>query len=325
MTTRRWLQIAAMFGLFCMPGSLQAQNVVRIEIHPIETVTLTTNQFLSGNPYGKPAVVAGQLRIPKPGNNKLPAVVLVHGSGGVNASADRWAQDLNSIGIAVFVLDAFSGRGISSTVNDQAQLDTIAMMVDAYRALELLARHSRIDASRIAVMGFSKGGVAAVYSSSDRFRKMYAAAGTEFAAHIGLYTPCNTTYLDDDKTTGKPIRMFHGSSDDWVAIGPCREYVERLKLAGADVTLTEYPGAYHAYDAFLLKEPLSLPQAQTGRNCAAREDRNGVVVNAKTGTPFTFPDDPCVERGVHIAYDAAAYQATVNAVKEFLTSTLKAE
>jgi len=47
----------------------------------------------------------------------------------------------------------------------------------------------------------------------------------------------------------EPIRLFHGDADDWVAIGPCRAYVQRLKAAGADATLTEFPDAVHAYDA----------------------------------------------------------------------------
>src|SRR4029077_15959211 len=119
-------------------------------------------------------------------------------------------NELNSIGVAVFILDSFAGRGIVNTINDQSQLDSLAMMVDTYRALGLLAKHRRIDPARIAVMGFSKGAVTAVYSGNERFRKMYAPANVAFAAHIGLYTPCNVRYRDDDKVTGKPIRLFHG-------------------------------------------------------------------------------------------------------------------
>jgi dienelactone hydrolase len=226
-------------------ASLQAQTVVRMEIQPIETVTLKTKQFLTGDLNGKAAVIAGELPIPKPGSDKLPAVVLVHGSGGVSGSTDRWAQDLNSIGVAAFILDSFSGRGIVNTGSDQSQLDSLAMMVDAYRVLGRLAQHPRIDPNRIAVMGFSKGAVTALYSSNERFQKLYAAPNTQFAAHIGLYTPCNVAYRDDDKTTGKPIRLFHGIADDYVSIQPCRNYVERLKAADADAdaTLTEYPDA----------------------------------------------------------------------------------
>ncbi len=88
-------------------------------------------------------------------------------------------------------------------------------------------------------MGFSKGAVAAVYSSNERFRKLHGPSNVQFAAHIGLYTPCNVRYAQDDKTSSKPIRMFHGIADDYVSIEPCREYAERLKKAGADVALTE--------------------------------------------------------------------------------------
>jgi dienelactone hydrolase len=231
---------------------------------------------------------------------------------------------LNSAGIAAFLLDSFSGRGITSTVADQTQLDTIAMMVDAYRALGLLAQHPQIDANRIGVMGFSKGAVAAVYSSSERFRKMWAPAGAQFAAHIGLYTPCYTRYRDDDRVTGKPIRLFHGIADDYVPVGPCRDYVARIKALGADVALTEYPGAHHAYDSSARRDakPLNLPDAQTARNCQLAENDRGQVVNSKTSTPFTMSDS-CMERGAHVGYDEAAATATVKAVKDFLTTAFQ--
>src|SRR5438046_1246716 len=85
-----------------LPGG-PAQNVVRIEVRPVETVTLKTQQVLTGDRNGKPVTIAGELRIPKPGNEKLAAVILLHGSGGVGAATDRWAQQLNATGIAAFI------------------------------------------------------------------------------------------------------------------------------------------------------------------------------------------------------------------------------
>jgi dienelactone hydrolase len=299
----------------------QAQTYMRLEIHAVPTVTLSGEQFLTGDKYGKPTILGGELRIPKPGTDKLPAVILVHGSGGLSASPDRWARELNEIGVAAFILDSFTGRGIVSTANDQSQLNSLAMMVDAYAALGQLAAHPRIDPARIAVMGFSKGAIASVYSSNERFRKMYAPGGVAFAAHIGLYTPCNVTYRDDTRTTGKPIRLFHGIADDYVSIVPCRAYVERLKKAEADVTLTEYPDAHHAYDNFTITAPIKNPDGQTTRNCLLEEGANGQIFNSKTGKPYELASDPCVEKGPQVAYNAAAHVATVAAVKEFLQKT----
>jgi dienelactone hydrolase len=300
-----------------VPDPVYAQ--AKVEVLPVETITLTTQQLLTGDTDRKPAILAGELRIPRPGTDKLPAVILIHGSGGIGALHDRWVQELNKAGSATFVLDSFSGRGIINTINDQSQLDSLAMMVDAYRALATLAQHPRIDPNRIAVMGFSKGAVAAVYSSNERFKKMYGPQNAQFSAHIGLYTPCNVSYKDDDKVTGAPIRLFHGLADNWVSIEPCRAYVARLKNSGADVVLTEYPGAYHAFDAFLLKEPVQFPQAQTTRNCLLVEGEAGEILNSRTGKHYDL-NDACVERGTTVAYNEEATAGATKAVIEFLTA-----
>jgi dienelactone hydrolase len=315
--------VSAFFTVGAALGALVSASTtsyaqLRLEMRVVQSETLSTSQFLTGDDHGKPVALAGELRIPRPGTDKFPAVILIHGSGGIGAPHARWVDELNIAGIATFLVDSFSGRGIVNTITDQSQLDTLPMMVDAYRALALLAQHPRIDPGRIAVMGFSKGAVAAVFSSSERFRKMYGPSNVEFAAHIGMYTPCNTTYRDDDKVSSKPIRLFHGQADDWVAIQPCRDYVERLKKAGADVALTEYPGATHAYDYFVLKEPVKIPAAQTARNCLLTEGEAGQILNSKTSAPFTL-NDPCMEKGATVAYDEAAATATIKAVKDLLT------
>src|SRR6266705_5981905 len=95
---------AAMAVLYAgTSGCIHAQ--VRFELRPVETITLKNQQFLIGDKNGNPAILAGELRIPKPGTDKLPAVILVHGSGGISALHDRWVQEINSVGVAAFILD----------------------------------------------------------------------------------------------------------------------------------------------------------------------------------------------------------------------------
>lgn len=310
---------ASLAALIAWPASAQT---LRIEVHPIQTVTLSTEQFLTGAKDGKAATIAGELRLPRLGADRLPAVVLVHGSGGVGANVDRWSEEVRSIGAATFVVDSFTGRGITSTGSDQSQLSSLAMIGDAYRALELLAKHPRVDPTRIAVMGFSKGAVPALYASLMRFQRLYGPAGVEFAAYLPFYAPCYFKYLDDEAVSNRPIRLFHGIADDYVPIGPCRQYVARLQRGGKNVQLYEYPDAHHAFDAFTLKAPLHLPQAQTARRCFYEERTPGRVVNSQTGRPFDL-DDPCIERGATVAYNETAHAQAVKTVKEVLAATFR--
>jgi dienelactone hydrolase len=296
-------------------------QAARIEIHTFETLTLSGKQFLTGAKDGPAARIGGALQLPQ-GTSRIPAVLLVHGSAGIGVNVHRWAQELNGIGLATFVLDSFTGRGIAETVTDQSRLGHLAMIVDAFRALELLAKHPQIDASRIAVMGFSKGGFVALYSSLKRFQRMYGAYGVEFASHIPFYPPCNTVYLEDELVTDRHIRIFHGAADDFVSIAPCRSYVARLRRAGKDVQLTEYSGARHVFDNPLYSPPLFLAEAVTTNGCPREERPGGEIVNAGTHQPFSW-SDPCVARGATVGYDAVATAEATKSVKAFLAETFR--
>jgi dienelactone hydrolase len=315
------LLAVAVAGLALAVTPVGAQGS-RVEYYPIPTVTLTEPEFLTGAQQGKPATIAGELRLPRGRPGRLPAVLLVHGSGGVGDRPGRWAAELNGLGIASFVPDSFSSRGLTETGTNQAELPHVAMIVDAYRALALLAAHPRIDPARIAIMGFSKGGFVALYSSLKRFQRMHAPAGLQFAAHVAFYPICARTYIDDEVVSERPIRIFHGEADDWLPIEHCRRYVARLQAAGRDASLTAYPGARHGFDAEGLAPMVRLPNVQRGPRCLIDERPAGVMVNRETGQPFTF-DDACVERGATIGYDPQAYQQALAAVKALFTATLK--
>jgi poly(3-hydroxybutyrate) depolymerase len=151
--------------LLVMGAEAQAQ-VARQEVYSLQSVTLSDSDFLTGKKDGVPVTLAGVLRLPKLGTEKLPAVVLLHGSGGTGGSGspiDEWSRELNEIGVATFAVDSFAGRGIIETVTDQTRLGRLNMIIDPYRALDLLAKHRQIDPARIAVMGFSRGAQSSVY------------------------------------------------------------------------------------------------------------------------------------------------------------------
>ena len=322
-SVRRIVGHTLMFGAITLSTSAQAQ-IARVEFHPLATQTLTPAEFLTGKRGGKHETIAGELRIPRSGSARLSAVILMHGGSGMGAQGDDWAQHLNSIGVATFVLDSFTGRGLTSSESPGA-VSVISRVVDAYRALDLLAKHPRIDPDRIAIMGFSHGGWAALYSSVKRFARMHGPAdGRAFAAHIVFYPGCIQNYLEGDDIVDKPIRIFHGIADDQLPIEPCREYAARLRKAGKDVLLTEYAGAHHAFDVRALKEPLKQPQAISVIRCRLEEGTDGQMLVSNSRQPFNL-SDPCVGRGRTLAYHADAHSDALKAVTEFVTATLRSK
>ncbi|HSV25554.1 MAG TPA: dienelactone hydrolase family protein [Xanthobacteraceae bacterium] len=293
----------------------------RIEAIPIQTLTLSDEQFLKGDAYGRPTTIAGVLRVAQ-GSGRLPLVVLVPGSGGINASADVWDRQFESMGISTFMMDSFAGRGIVNTVVDQSQLGRLNMILDLYRSLTALAAHPRVDPNRIAVMGFSRGGQATLYASLKRFHKMWNPSGVDPAVYIALYPPCITTYIGDTDVSDHPIRMFHGTSDDYVEIGPCRGYFARLKATARDVQMTEYPDTWHAYDLPLLPSTPTVAQNAQTTHCVLKEEPIGTIMNSATQKQFSNTDE-CVGRNPHVAYSASSTHATEDAVKMLLKTVFK--
>jgi dienelactone hydrolase len=234
-----------------------------------------------------------------------------------------WAREFNAMGISTFTLDGFTGRGLTQVSTDQARLGRLNFILDIYQALDILAKHPRVDASRIALMGFSRGGQAALYASLKRFHQTWNKSGAEVVAYIAFYPDCMTTYVADTDIVDRPVRIFQGTPDDYNPVGPCRAYVERLKAAGHEVQLTEYPNAPHSFDNPLNPQPAALSRnSMTVRNCSIREEPAGSLINAATKQPFTY-EDKCVERGPHLGHDPAATESAKQAVKDFIGAVFR--
>ncbi len=83
---------------------------------------------------GEPVTITAFLRLP-PGDDKVPAVVLLHGCGGIGGSELFWARELRDRGIATFLVNSFSGRGISQICTGRYTVNMSSVLADAYGAL----------------------------------------------------------------------------------------------------------------------------------------------------------------------------------------------
>ena len=124
--------------------------------------------------------------------------------------------------------------------------------------------------------------------------------------------------------SARPIRIFHGTPDDYNPVASCKAYLARLQEAKRDVVLTEYPDSAHGFDPGLLglSTIAVSANAQTARNCRINEGEGGVLVNADTKAPFTYKD-ACIELNPHVGGNPATAQEARKAVSDFLQALLK--
>ena len=286
----------------------------------------------------RPAATAhGQLLLPTnvPAVAKVPAVVLVHGSGGIYPEeVTYWARRLNEHGIAAFVLDVFGARGVKSTGEDQSLVPFAADTADAFAALGLLATHPRIDPQRIAVMGFSRGGITAVRSGVQRVINGAAPPGLRFAAHVALYSGGCAGALAVTAKPGvfspEPMLFVHGDADDYAYISDCRSYAQRINAAGTPTELVVLPGARHKFDTDNTRLVNARRNPKTKEGCPLefdvvdmkmRDRRSGDIVPPDKVRPLS--DELCADKGATLQGDPAAREAAGRAVMTFLNRVFK--
>jgi dienelactone hydrolase len=277
--------------------------------------------------------VVGHLFLP-PGDGKVPAVVLVHGSGGMySALLDYWPRRLNAAGYAVFAIDMFGPRGVRSTVADQTLVPFTSDLADAFAALRLLATHPRIDAKRIAIMGFSRGGAAAWRTSVERIiAAQKLPGGLRYAAHVPVYSGGCTGILRLVVKPGtfakEPILFIHGDADDMTPIAPCRDYADRIAKAGTPVGFVVIPGAHHKFDDEDLRRHFVRDALRSRPDCVLEFDIDTSYAYDRTngarlqGDAYREAVRSCNATGANVEGNHAARDKAADAAIAFLRKNL---
>ena len=197
------------------------------------------------------------------GEEPKPTVLLLHGCPGLEKNLDL-AVRLRDQGWNAL---AFHYRGCWGS---EGPYDLRTIPRDVTAAVGLLAGCPRVDAGRIAVLGHSLGGWAAlvtaaaeprlravaVYGAAARlgavlrlgpdlieqeFTRFLAATPSEFAAQVAVVA-------DGLAAAGaigpRPLLVVHGTADRWVPVAQARELAAR---AGPDCRYVEVEGADHAF------------------------------------------------------------------------------
>jgi dienelactone hydrolase len=317
-----WALVAAAALLSSCSGRerVREPTVEQISIESVEFPGRLWNPFLPALGDGAQATVPAWLNLPG-GDGPAPLVIVVPGCGGLAAAHWDWARDLAEHDIATLLLESLAGRDVREVCTGRETVNVADLIVDVYRAAASAAQDARIDESRIAVMGFSFGGRTALWSALTRFQDAYG--GDPFRAYIAFYpSTCFIRLADDTAVAGGPIRILHGTADDWTPIEPCQALIDRLAADGVDAELYRYEGAYHGFDDRSLAWGVlhASPGIPSPRACMFVE-RDGVIIDPDIDAP-AGADSPCVQLGVSYGYDQDARQLAKGDLVAFLTDAL---
>ncbi len=186
---------------------------------------------------------AGTLLLPA-GTGPFPAVILMHGCGGLTPSMQAWAQRLKSWGYAALILDSFEQRGIKNVCDNGRAFPPRERARDAFAAAAYLRTRADIDAARIGLIGFSHGGSTALASAVAR--RVAALKAAPFQAIVAYYPSCPAIALE----FMTDVQIFIGADDDWTPAARCSDWIPLYAKAAVHKPLLKiYPGALHAFDA----------------------------------------------------------------------------
>lgn len=276
----RLAALAATIALLVCAGAQAQQR---------ETISFESRQ------KGQPVQVTAEIYWPTKAG-PVPAMVIHHGSGGVSDQREgRFAREMVATGVAAVVIDSFRPRGVTSTVQDQSAVTGQDFNLDALAALKALGGNSRIDRTRIGIMGFSKGGTSALMASHEA---MITAAGVpsglRYALHVPFYPSCTAQYYRPQLTRA-PIYMLLGGADTYVGFEPCQTYGDALRAAGAPVQVTVYPGAPHGFDG---GRPYTDPRGENYAKCVFQQQPDRSWVERVSGVMTVGADGKLIP-GAH--------------------------
>jgi dienelactone hydrolase len=212
----------------------------------------------------EPLAIPAIFRMPQDAARPTPAVVVVHGSAGVDSRGPAYARALNAAGVATLEIDMWAARGVKGALERPRTIQET--LPDAFGAFRFLASDPAIDAARIGVMGFSWGGVVSMLTATRPYTVAALGEGARFAAHAPLYPVCwlynRVPGFEFRDFTGAPIFIQCGERDAYDLPDTGEKLVQSLAaIAPGLASIRTYADATHAFDrsepAMTVTDPFS--------------------------------------------------------------------
>tara|TARA_B100001029_G_scaffold44065_1_gene34579 strand:- start:3272 stop:3991 length:720 start_codon:yes stop_codon:yes gene_type:complete len=194
------------------------------------------------NYYDDSSECIGFLSIPE-SSNLVPLILVAHTWKGRSEFEDQKVIALNDLGYAGLSIDIF-GEGINgqSVEENQALIEPFLNNRQLFRkrlisAVEFGKTISGVDSSRIALIGFCFGGLAAIE---------LARSGYDVAGCVSFHGLLNQSDEPFQKVKSK-LLVLHGDKDPMVSSEQILALQDEMTASEADWQFISYGNTYHAF------------------------------------------------------------------------------
>ena len=175
---------------------------------------------------------------------RRPGVLIAHQWKGLTAYEKKRAQMLAQLGYVVFCADVY-GKGVrADNAQDAAKLagkykaDRPLLRARINAAFEQLKKQPRVDASKLAAIGYCFGGTTVLE---------LARSGAEVAGVVSFHGGLNTPTPADARQIKGRVLALHGADDPFVPPAEVAGFEEEMRKAQVDWQLAAYGGAVHSF------------------------------------------------------------------------------
>jgi len=293
-------------------------------------------ELLAGEVPTATVTVKASLSFPSQVKARFPAVIVVHGINGYAVVNEGYiATEFRKAGFATLTYDSFAVRGTTGEALQGSPGYLPPGVADAYAALRFLSIEPRIDASRIAIIGFSYGAEVAHLSAFEMVRSALNPGVNpglgRFAAHVAFY-PGGTfgVIAEPGAYTGAPVLMLLGGKDDNLPVAKIEDYLAYTRAAGAPAPIETliYPGAYHAWTFPGIPTPRFFPDFVSTKKCPLillGRKAPALLIDGepKPFDPAAFAACAAAAPGYSMGFDAAVRAQSITDSVGFLQRSLR--
>jgi carboxymethylenebutenolidase len=170
-------------------------------------------------------------------NTKVPAVIVVHGSGGGGSYFEYYGREFTKLGYFVFIVHYFDSTSTGYAQPHLIQKHFLTWLQTLSDCVSYVAQHPRVDPARIALLGISLG----AYLSTS-----LAAQDPRIAAVVDIFGGIPKELAPTVRRM-PPTLILHGDADGIVPVSEADHLESVLKRIGAEHEKMILSGQGHGF------------------------------------------------------------------------------